>query len=841
MITLTNDGNVYRSIDFGFNWQILTDVLYNAATRQSNLGSINIGKMDQVHQSPVDSNIILVQSNNGYNFISQDCGATFITPGLNYKFSEFSFHPVKKDVLLGSFWNKCDKGAVDCIVTKQLFITHDLGTNWKKISDFIVQFEFAYLPNYDNYTPLDRIIYSKQEESKQSQYQNGWDDKTHLYYSDDFLKTSQQLVSQGNRFIINDSFILVAQSKQNNSVKLLVADLTEKDYNFQKVQIPEEIDYQSFTILDSSQNSFFINVNDQKSKSSYGTVYKSDSSGGKFVKALDNNVKNMGNGQCDFTNIEGVHGIYISNIYSQEAIDQFNKYQNSEKAEQEQLKNQNSNKGGRARQNRKNILKDQIQSRITFDMGSYWQPISAPVRDSEGKNIYCRANEGCSLHLHSISSNMQYGPVYSSKNAHGIVMATGNIGQSLQFKQDQVNTYLSRDAGLTWYEVRKGSYMYEFSDHGGLIIMAQNQQETNTVLYTWDEGLTWNTLQFIQQPIEVTNIITEPSNIGQRFLIIGQAQISDNNQVQTQGLVVALDFSTVHQVQCQGAESPNTPDSDYELWSPNGLSQPDCLLGANRQFVRRKRQSKCFNGQQFERQVKIDFCQCTESDWECDFGYARENGQGPCKFVGEESQRNTSPPDTCNGYYTVSKGYRKVTGDVCQGGIDYSPYIYTCPYFNFTSSNFWVNLLILSGLGALIYYVYHNQEKSLSTVLELMEQLQNLANKLNLGSLLKQKQSGYVDFSNYDFEKNNIGGAFDESLVSGQDEEISDGQKLDNLKLENNDQEEGELIKEDDKQKKINKQIQNSQGGQNKKNEENGNLLDEYDSGDEYDGFNPRK
>lgn len=61
-------------------------------------------------------------------------------------------------------------------------------------------------------------------------------------------------------------------------------------------------------------------------------------------------------------------------------------------------------------------------------MGSTWQPINSPVRDAMGKNIYCRISDGCSLHLHSISSNMHYGPVYSSKNSHGIVMATGNIG-----------------------------------------------------------------------------------------------------------------------------------------------------------------------------------------------------------------------------------------------------------------------------------------------------------------------------------------------------------------------------------------------------------------------------
>ena len=35
----------------------------------------------------------------------------------------------------------------------------------------------------------------------------------------------------------------------------------------------------------------------------------------------------------------------------------------------------------------------------------------------------------------------------------------------------QVNTYFSRDAGLTWFEIAKGSHIYEFGDHGALIVM----------------------------------------------------------------------------------------------------------------------------------------------------------------------------------------------------------------------------------------------------------------------------------------------------------------------------------------------------------------------------------
>ena len=48
---------------------------------------------------------------------------------------------------------------------------------------------------------------------------------------------------------------------------------------------------------------------------------------------------------------------------------------------------------------------------------------------------------------------MNFGPFYSTENSIGILMGTGNTGKFLSNRPDQVNTYLSRDSGLTWYEV----------------------------------------------------------------------------------------------------------------------------------------------------------------------------------------------------------------------------------------------------------------------------------------------------------------------------------------------------------------------------------------------------
>jgi len=59
--------------------------------------------------------------------------------------------------------------------------------------------------------------------------------------------------------------------------------------------------------------------------------------------------------------------------------------------------------------------------------------------------------------------------------------------------------------------VRKGSNIYEIGDHGALIVMADDQTETDSILFTWNEGMTWEKLKVSEEPIEVDNIVIEPT------------------------------------------------------------------------------------------------------------------------------------------------------------------------------------------------------------------------------------------------------------------------------------------------------------------------------------------
>jgi hypothetical protein len=126
---------------------------------------------------------------------------------------------------------------------------------------------------------------------------------------------------------------------------------------------------------------------------------------------------------------------------------------------------------------------------ISFDKGGNWHPLRAPARDSSNETIRCAGD--CSLHLKGRTENAN--PIYSSESSPGVAVGVGNTG--LYLSGHEVNTYLTRDGGHEWFEVRQGSHMYEIGDRGGLVVMARDDKPTNEVIYSWDEGLTWTVLE----------------------------------------------------------------------------------------------------------------------------------------------------------------------------------------------------------------------------------------------------------------------------------------------------------------------------------------------------------
>jgi hypothetical protein len=57
------------------------------------------------------------------------------------------------------------------------------------------------------------------------------------------------------------------------------------------------------------------------------------------------------------------------------------------------------------------------------------------------------------------------------------------------------------------------------------------------------------------------------------------------------------------------------------------------------------------------------------------------------------------------GYYEITQGYRRIPGNICEGGIDLSPYRYQCSTSGYIGSFFtFRSMFMLCVIGALCYY-----------------------------------------------------------------------------------------------------------------------------------------
>ena len=315
-------------------------------------------------------------------------------------------------------------------------------------------------------------------------------------------------------------------------------------------------------------------------------------------------------------------------------------------------------------------IQKNVRTFISHNKGGKWELLKAPAEDFYGNKLNCFLEEGCSLNLQIYSSNGMYPPPYSQDSAVGLVMAVGNVGEELErHRKERINTYLSRDGGLTFNEVRKGSYIYEFGDHGGLIVMARHQEETKEIIYSFNEGKTWHELEISSTPVTVTNIIIEPYSISQQFVVYGTYQPADAPE--PKGIVVTVDFANLHEPKCKGADKPGDDNSDYELWTPfDGRHGEKCFMGQQITYVRRKQDAECYNGEELERKILRSYCPCNDMDYECDLGYER-NAQGTCVLIEDAAVKteglNADQLSMCEsfGYYTVTQGYRKVPGNKC--------------------------------------------------------------------------------------------------------------------------------------------------------------------------------
>jgi hypothetical protein len=236
-----------------------------------------------------------------------------------------------------------------------------------------------------------------------------------------------------------------------------------------------------------------------------------------------------------------------------------------------------------------------------------------PSSDAGGEQAACRGI-ACHLHLHGVRKQrlhrdkfqrVEFGPLHTKNNTVGLALATGNVGLSLS--DSDVGVYFTRDAGASWLALARGSHTYDFADHGALLLLTRNDQPTDQLAYTWNQGLNWTSCRFTERSqIAVDNVEADPDARSEMLLIVGFDEQTG------EGYMAHVDFTALHERACS--------DSDYEYWTPEvgGLK---CQLGVQQTFKRRRRDAACYNDELVPATPTRRTCACSRDDYACDTCY----------------------------------------------------------------------------------------------------------------------------------------------------------------------------------------------------------------------------
>ncbi|KDR81165.1 hypothetical protein GALMADRAFT_241725 [Galerina marginata CBS 339.88] len=654
-----NDHTVWQSINEGYSWnQLVPDkkvlVFYH-------------------HKYSFDRAYLITDTQEFY--YTTDTGRNWYpaqapTPPNMFGGQVISFHPTS-DYLLWVGNKDCTAGNTGgnaCHAEAQY--SRDNGRHWNFVDSYVRNCAFAKDAKLDA-DPSEILCESFRDKEGNQKYSEGRS-PLELVVGANFYKEKKKLFDWVVGFAKFSEFLVVAEMLPERKSLELQVSLDGKHFTSGKFPPSMHPETHAYTILESSTKSLFLHMTMSEFPAPFwGTILKSNSNGTYFGISIENVNRDRG-GYVDFEKMIGLDGIALINVVS-----------NPDEAKLSGRK--------------------VLQSRITHNDGSTWTPLNPPPTDSQGTAYGCQGTK-CQLHVHGYTERTDPRASYSSPSVPGLIMAVGNVGESLAPYTDS-DTFLSRDGGFTWQEVHKDAHLWEFGDSGSVLMLANDEEPTNFVLYSTDEGLNWKEYKFSEEKMRVRSIVTVPEDTSRRFILLGDFMKTSGSAI------VQIDFSALTTKQCvMNVEDPG--HDDFELWSPSEERPEQCLFGRQTLYHRRVRNINCVVGDQPKAAERVvENCACTKADFECEFNYVKD-ANDECVLV-----PGTTPlpdDDSCtNGedYWYERTGYRKIPYSSCVDG--YRPdrgKDHICPGFGSKSSWFWFFMLLIPfGFTALVAYYYYRR------------------------------------------------------------------------------------------------------------------------------------
>ncbi|KAG9313252.1 hypothetical protein JVU11DRAFT_6715 [Chiua virens] len=520
----------------------------------------------------------------------------------------------------------CDAaGSENCRVQAQY--SRNNGRDWQFLEDYVRN--CAWARDKELLIDPNQILCESYENKQGSQRFFNRGNSPQLISGRDYYSKKTKLFDHVVGFTKFSEYLIVAEHVPAKNALDLQVSLDGLTFATGKFPVGMHPDTHAYTILESSTDSIFLHMTMSEWPSPYwGNILKSNSNGTYFGLSIENVNRNDA-GFVDFEKLAGLDGIAMVNIVANPT--------------DATLTGQKL-----------------LQTRITHNDGGTWKPLAPPKIDSQGKEYPCSSTK-CALQVHGFTERRDARNTYSSPGVIGVVMAVGNVDDVLA-PYTESDTFLSRDGGFTWEEVHKDAHLWIFGDSGAIILIVNDEEPTDHVLFTTNEGLTWREYKFGNEKLRINTIISAPEDTSRKFMLLGYTPGS------AASTIVHIDFTSLTRKQCVLSEDDPTHD-DFELWSPSEGRTEACLFGRQTIYKRRKRDAECIVGKEAKLvHETVRNCGCSMEDFECEWNFVKDE-DGKCVAVS-----GTTPladDDSCRNneeYWYERTPYRKVTHSSCEGG-----------------------------------------------------------------------------------------------------------------------------------------------------------------------------
>ncbi|XP_038677600.1 VPS10 domain-containing receptor SorCS1-like isoform X3 [Scyliorhinus canicula] len=418
-----------------------------------------------------------------------------------------------------------------------------------------------------------------------------------------------------NSLVVQDDYVF-AQVTTGGRVTYYVSYRRE---SFAQMKLPKYSLPKDMHIISTDDSQVFAAVQEWNQNDTYN-LYVSDARGAYFTIALENVKSNRGpegNVMIDLYEVAGIKGMFLAN---------------------------------------KKVQK-QVKTFITYNKGRDWRLLEAPTTDLRGNDNHCLLPY-CSLNLHLNVAQNPYtsGNIGSKDSAPGIIVASGNIGSELITDEESHSggMFISSDGGNTWRQVFEEEHSVLFLDQGGaLVAIKHTPQPIRHLWLSFDEGRSWSKYSFTSVPLFVDGVLGEPGEETLVMTVFGH--VSHRSEWQ----LVKVDYRSIFSRRCN--------ENDFHAWEFHNQGEP-CIMGEMRIYQRRSPATQCILGKKYSGAVTSVPCTCTDSDFECDYGYERHS-DGRCLPAFWYNQSFMAKKCSMGQSYLNSTGYRKVGSNNCTDGV----------------------------------------------------------------------------------------------------------------------------------------------------------------------------